>query len=206
MDSSPPGSSVHEIPSRLPFHSPGDHPDPGIELRSPALQVESLPSEPPGKPMSTGVHSLSLFQGIFLTQESNWSLLHSRWILYQLSYQGVLANSSDALSLTTVWSWSHESCFLGLRFFNCHKRRMNYNSHFLKIFWSQSIVRKTLYIATQYIYIPTHLKQKFYKAILTVTMCEALTFSVLNFFIFLVAYCDSITLFHYLINASQATV
>ena len=31
--------------------------------------------------------SLSLFQGIFLTQESNWGLLHCRQILYQLSYQ-----------------------------------------------------------------------------------------------------------------------
>ena len=32
--------------------------------------------------------SLSLLQGIFLTQESNWGLLHCRWILDQLSYQG----------------------------------------------------------------------------------------------------------------------
>ena len=31
---------------------------------------------------------LSLLQGIFLTQESNWGLLHCRRILYQLSYQG----------------------------------------------------------------------------------------------------------------------
>ena len=31
------------------FPSPGDLPDPGIELRSPALQVDSLPSEPPGQ-------------------------------------------------------------------------------------------------------------------------------------------------------------
>ena len=34
------------------------------------------------------VDSLSLLQRIFLTQESNWGLLHYRWILYQLSYQG----------------------------------------------------------------------------------------------------------------------
>ena len=34
----------------LPFTSPGDLPDPGIELRSPALQADSLLSEPPGKP------------------------------------------------------------------------------------------------------------------------------------------------------------
>ena len=32
--------------------------------------------------------SLSLLQGIFPTQESNWGLLHRRQILYQLSYQG----------------------------------------------------------------------------------------------------------------------
>ena len=36
--------------SGLPFPSPGDLPDPGTERRSPALQVDSLPPEPPGKP------------------------------------------------------------------------------------------------------------------------------------------------------------
>jgi len=34
------------------------------------------------------VGSLSLLQGFFLTQEFNWGLLHCRWILYQLIYQG----------------------------------------------------------------------------------------------------------------------
>ena len=55
---------------------------------SPALQVDSLPSEPLGKPKNTGVYSLSLLQRIFLTQELNWDLLHCRRLLYQLSYQG----------------------------------------------------------------------------------------------------------------------
>ena len=36
---------------------------------------------------NTRVGSLSLLQGNFLTQESNWGLLHCRQILYQLSYQ-----------------------------------------------------------------------------------------------------------------------
>ena len=36
--------------SGKPFPSLGDVPDPGIELGSPALQANSLPSEPPGKP------------------------------------------------------------------------------------------------------------------------------------------------------------
>ena len=41
--------SKQEYCSGLPFPSPEDHPNPGIELRSPELQVDSLPSEPPGK-------------------------------------------------------------------------------------------------------------------------------------------------------------
>ena len=41
--------STQEYWSRLPFLSPGDLPDPEIEPWSPALQADSLPSEPPGK-------------------------------------------------------------------------------------------------------------------------------------------------------------
>ena len=36
--------------SGLPFPSPGDLPNPRIKPGSPALQADSLPSEPPGKP------------------------------------------------------------------------------------------------------------------------------------------------------------
>ena len=42
--------SRQEYGSGLPFPSPGDLPDPAIEPRSPTLQVDSLPSEPLGKP------------------------------------------------------------------------------------------------------------------------------------------------------------
>ena len=63
----------------------GNLPNPGIKPRFPALQADSLPAEPPGKPTNTGVGSLSLLQGIFPTQQSNWGLLHCRQILYQLS-------------------------------------------------------------------------------------------------------------------------
>ena len=74
--------------SGQPFPSPGDLPNPGIETRSPTLQVDSLPAEPQGKPKNTGVGSLSLLQQIFPTQESTQGLLHCRRILYQLSYEG----------------------------------------------------------------------------------------------------------------------
>ena len=61
---------------------------PGTEPRSPALQADSLPAEPQGKPENIGVGNLSILQGVFPTQESNQGLQHCRWILYQLSYQG----------------------------------------------------------------------------------------------------------------------
>ena len=66
-----------------------------IELRSPALQADSLPAEPRGKPKNTAVRSLFLLCDIFATQELKWSLLHCRQIPYQLSYQG----SSELRSL-----------------------------------------------------------------------------------------------------------
>ena len=73
--------------SGQPFPSPGDLPNPGIELGSPALQADSLPAEPQRKPKN-GVGSLSLLQGIFPTQGLNPSHPHCRWILYQLSHKG----------------------------------------------------------------------------------------------------------------------
>ena len=51
------------------FPSPLDLPNPGIKPRSLALQAESLPAEPEGKPKNTGVGSLSLRQWIFLTEQ-----------------------------------------------------------------------------------------------------------------------------------------
>ena len=81
------GFSRQEYWSSLPCSPPGDLPNVGIKPRSPALQADSLPSEPPGKPKNTGADSLSLLQGIFPTQEWNQGLLHCKRILYQLSYQ-----------------------------------------------------------------------------------------------------------------------
>ena len=76
------------ILERVAFPFSRDLPNPGIEPRSPALQVDSLPAEPQGKHKYIGVGSLSLLLRIFLTQELNRGLLHCRWMLYQLSYQG----------------------------------------------------------------------------------------------------------------------
>ena len=73
------------------------------------LQADSLPAEPQGKPKNTGVGSLSLLQWIFLTQELNWGLLHSRWILYQLSYQRIGPRGKEIISqgdtIISIYWW-----------------------------------------------------------------------------------------------------
>ena len=56
------GFPRQEYWSGLPLPSPGHLPDPGIEPGSPALQVGSLPSEPPGKPCLVGLGQRSLFR------------------------------------------------------------------------------------------------------------------------------------------------
>ena len=94
MDCSQPGSSVHgDSPGKntgVGCHAllQGTLPTQGLNPDLPHCRVDSLPSEPAGKPQNTGVDSLSLLQGIFLSQESNWGLLHCRQIFHQLNYQG----------------------------------------------------------------------------------------------------------------------
>ena len=81
MDCSLLESSVHvDSPGKntgVGFHAllQGIFPTQGLNP-GPVLQVDSLPSEPPGKPKNTGVDSLCLLQGIFSTQELNQGLLY----------------------------------------------------------------------------------------------------------------------------------
>ena len=56
------GFSSQEYWSGLPFPSPGDLPDPGIKPESPALQADSLTSEPSGK--LTAMYTLLYLKGI----------------------------------------------------------------------------------------------------------------------------------------------
>ena len=64
--------SRQEYWNGLPFPSPGDLPNPGIELGSPALQADSLPSEPPGEAcvlVKGGSVSLETFQQLMRKQK-----------------------------------------------------------------------------------------------------------------------------------------
>ena len=97
MDYGPPNSSVYGIlRARIlewvayPFSRGSSQPR--IKHRSPALQADSSPAEPQGKPKNTRVGSPSLLQQIFPTQELN-----------QL---GSPALQADSLPTETLWlSW-----------------------------------------------------------------------------------------------------
>ena len=67
------GFSWQEYWSGFPCPPPGDLPNPGIKPRSHTLQADSLLSEPPEKPKNTGVGSLSLLQGNFLTHINSYA-------------------------------------------------------------------------------------------------------------------------------------
>jgi len=71
------GFSRQEYWSGLPFPSPGDLPDPRIEPWSPALQADTLTSEPPGKPLwplYVEVHS-------YCIQFVDINIINGFWIL-----------------------------------------------------------------------------------------------------------------------------
>jgi len=60
----PMGFSRQKYWSGLPCLPPEDLPNPGIEPRSPVLQADSLPSEPPGKPSSIRSVQIRFFRDI----------------------------------------------------------------------------------------------------------------------------------------------
>ena len=63
------GFPRQEYYSGLPFPSPGDLLDPGIKPGSPALQADSLPSEPPGEPLSLIPLSHTTSSVMFMPQD-----------------------------------------------------------------------------------------------------------------------------------------
>ena len=105
----------------------GIFPTQGSNCRSPALQADSLPAEPQGKPKNTGVGSPSLLQWVFLTQELNQGLLHCKQILYKPSFKGsprMLEWVDYPFSSGSSWpkNWTRVSCIAGWFFFNWTNR------------------------------------------------------------------------------------
>ena len=82
------GFSRQEYWSGLPFPSPGDLPDPGIEPRSPALQADPLPSEPLGLLYlfiyKRWIVNLVLFDFHQLKKKHNWQHLITHFLLIHI--------------------------------------------------------------------------------------------------------------------------
>ena len=124
MDCSLPGSSVHGIYqqkywSELPFPPPGDMLDPGIEPGSLALQADSLPSEPQGKPTFSHItKSLDIYL--------NLSLYLTFLVLRMSVVISILSNCLQRLSL------------LFLRCLGYSKSSATISCHFYDFSWSSS--------------------------------------------------------------------
>ena len=86
------GFSRQEYWSGLPFPSPGDLPDAGIEPRSPALQADALPSEPPGK------LSLSIYMYIHI----HFQILFHYGLSQDIEYSSLWYTVGPCLSILNV--------------------------------------------------------------------------------------------------------
>ena len=111
------GFPRQEYRSRLPFPSPGDLPDPGMEPRSPAMQADSSPSEPPGKPTYFRLLKSSPSLVRVSGRAFNTSLLSPLPLSHLLSHpappqffqhdsqNNFLQNKYDTLLLKTFWDF-----------------------------------------------------------------------------------------------------
>ena len=83
------GFSRQEYWSGLPFPPPGDPPHPGIEPRSPILQADSLPSEPPRKPF----YSYS-YVNVYTTEHKEFaSWTHQRLLVWSFPLRVLIITS-----------------------------------------------------------------------------------------------------------------
>ena len=109
MDCSPSGSSVHGILQArilewVAMPAPGDLPIPGIKpafSSSSALQADSLPTEPPGKPFSRWAHNFSFLCSLFFIYlyKGNWRVLMT-WhhLVSDSQVRLIVKRSQDACS------------------------------------------------------------------------------------------------------------
>ena len=85
------GFSRQEYWSGLPWPPPGDLPNPGMEPGSPAWQMDSLPSEPPGKPMMCkALIKLGLIKECFMTLHFAPTKLWGSFFPFTLSWSAYI--------------------------------------------------------------------------------------------------------------------
>ena len=103
--------SRQEYWSGLPFPSPEDLPDPGIEPCSPILQADALPSEPPGKPHNgRGIVLVIMLVQVAQTRTTPGSL-RTMVILFLNAGVSVHAQLLSCVGfLETPWTVACQSC------------------------------------------------------------------------------------------------
>ena len=89
------GFSRQEYWSGLPYPPPGDLPNPGIEPGCPALQADSLPSEPPGRPCVSETNT-TLYVNNTSIKKKFFLNLRGQIPIYRWRF--------ESLSLTCLWS------------------------------------------------------------------------------------------------------
>ena len=82
--------------SELPFPSPGDLPDPGIEPRSPALQAHDLPTELWGQPLG----SMDILTILISSNPWTWNLFH---LFMSSSVLSSMCYSFQCTDLSSPW-------------------------------------------------------------------------------------------------------
>ena len=107
------GFSRQEYWSGLPFPSPGNLPDPGIEPKSPALQADALPSKPPGKSLKFS-DSITLLKVLCILLFCFWlkSFQHFLWgrssVPHSSASKESVCNAGDLGSISRSGRFSGE--------------------------------------------------------------------------------------------------
>ena len=107
------GFSRQEYWSGLPFPSPGDLPNPGIESRSPILQADTLTSEPPGKPLVSGI-LFKIYLNICLTWKNNQEVsifypTPAPWIAAKIEAIAFKSLFSIKMMVPVEFNWKSQS-------------------------------------------------------------------------------------------------
>ena len=102
------GFSRQEHWSGLPFPSPGDLPDPGIEPRSPALQADSLTSEPPGlRKVMTNLDSIFKSRDITLPTKVHLvkAMVFPLLVMYRYESRTIKKAENWRIDAFELWCW-----------------------------------------------------------------------------------------------------
>ena len=93
--------SKQEYWSGLPFTSPGDLPDPGIEPGSPTLQEDSLLAEPPGKPFTICI----ILGKLFILFKPHLPYLKTTAHFYFRNLKRLLGNLNETIHIRYEMQW-----------------------------------------------------------------------------------------------------